>query len=231
MTNNQASTIKKQQHNSDEALAKNLSYLLEKENLSISEFSDILDIPQMTIRRLLSGETADPRISTLKLIANYFGVPVDYLLESNKQASIASVKYTKPFFVPMLDWSTTEKIFSQDNELNLDNVEKFCTVSQNCAENLSEKSFALESCPSLYPLYPKGTVFIIDQMANPTDGDIVLVRIEKTYEITLRKLAIYAPEWILESLIKNHNSLTYSETEYKILGVVMLTIFYNRIHR
>jgi SOS-response transcriptional repressor LexA len=227
MTSNQILKIKNQLHNSGEAIARNLNYLLKKKNLTISEISDILDIPNMTIRRLLSGETTDPRISTLGLIANYFEVPIEYLLEPNEEVSMSLIKHEIPFFVPILDWSTAGKMLS-GKQIRLNDVEKNFAVSKNYVANLSDKSFAVESCPSLYPLYPKGTIFIIDPVAKPKDGDILLVRIEKSYEITLRKLTIDAPEWILESLIK-HNSLIYSETEYEILGVAMLTIFHNRI--
>jgi transcriptional regulator with XRE-family HTH domain len=230
MTSKQSLKIKKQSHNPGEALGKNLSYLLEEKNLSITEFSDILNIPYMTIKRLLSGETTDPRISTLHLIANYFDIPVDYLLEPNEQFSVASIKHKKPSFVPIINWQFAEKMFHEKNFIKLNDIEKYCAVSQNCVDSLSEESFAIESCPSLYPIYPHGTIFIIDPIAKPTDGDLVLLWVEKSSEITLRKLSIYAPEWILEPLIKNHNSLTYSEKDYKILGIVMLTIFHNRIH-
>lgn len=64
----------------DMIIAKNLSELLKKHCLKTNQLAHHLGLPTMTIRRLLSGETGDPRISTLKCIADYFDVAVDVLI-------------------------------------------------------------------------------------------------------------------------------------------------------
>jgi transcriptional regulator with XRE-family HTH domain len=60
----------------------------------------------MTIRRLLSGETTDPRISTLKLIADYFGVSIDSLIEKGNLAASSNFGKARPLFVPKLNWGS-----------------------------------------------------------------------------------------------------------------------------
>ncbi|TLY46799.1 MAG: helix-turn-helix transcriptional regulator, partial [Gammaproteobacteria bacterium] len=91
-------------------LSQNLYILLEIHNVNLSQMAQTLDIPVMTIRRLLSGETADPRVSTLKLIADYFNISIDSLIQSNEKFIKLSRKKSTPLFLPILDWETAQKI-------------------------------------------------------------------------------------------------------------------------
>ncbi len=68
------------QHHKDMKIASNLAELLRKRCIKTNQLAHHIGIPMMTIRRLLSGETGDPRISTLKCIADYFEVSVDELI-------------------------------------------------------------------------------------------------------------------------------------------------------
>ncbi|MBA2650241.1 MAG: helix-turn-helix transcriptional regulator [Legionella sp.] len=53
-------------------LPTNLYNLPKIHQLSESELANHLQVPYNTIHRLISGITFDPRISTLRQIANYF---------------------------------------------------------------------------------------------------------------------------------------------------------------
>lgn len=48
-------------------IAKNMRSLLDEHRVTKNDVVRSLNIPAMTIRRLVSGETTDPHISTLKL--------------------------------------------------------------------------------------------------------------------------------------------------------------------
>lgn len=58
-----------------------LKYLREHQELSQKEICNRLGLPTSTYCRYESGET-QPNLTTLKLIANFFDVTVDYLLEN-----------------------------------------------------------------------------------------------------------------------------------------------------
>jgi transcriptional regulator with XRE-family HTH domain len=85
-------------------LAENLGALLKSHHLNPNQLAQVLGIPMMTIRRLLLGETTDPRISTLKLIADYFKVSIDFLIEGDEQSISNSRIKSKLHFVPKLSW-------------------------------------------------------------------------------------------------------------------------------
>ena len=68
-------------------LANNISTLLRMHGITENELAKALNIPYNTVRRLTTGSTTDPRISTLNIIANYFNVGLDELIETNNQTS------------------------------------------------------------------------------------------------------------------------------------------------
>lgn len=215
------------QSNDTNELAENLSALLKSHNLNANLLAQILGIPMMTIRRIMCGETTDPRISTLKLIADYFHTSIDNLIATNNHNFTKEIKSTKSYLVPILNWETAEKITSI-NDLDLSNWKEWQSVSINDDDIISKNAFALESRPSMYPRFPQGTIFIVDPELTPTDGDIVLIKIKKNKELTLRELSVDPPEWQLHSVISGSNSFQYSKTIHTIIGVILLTMLYNR---
>ena len=227
--NMKLNTVNKENSEPNEAhqLAENLCSLLKSHHLNATSLAQKLDIPMMTIRRLLSGETTDPRISTLKLIADYFRISIDDLIAVGNPPAIQSLKRTKAHLIPILDWETAEKMISL-HDLNLPQWKEWQSLSLSEEDAISKNAFALESRPSMYPRFPKGTIFIIDPDSIPTDGDIVLVKIKKNNELTLRELHIDPPEWQLRSVISGSNSLQYVKREHEIVGVILLTMLYNR---
>lgn len=215
------------QHRDLQKLAENLRALLKSRNLNANQLAQILGIPMMTIRRLLSGETSDPRISTLKLVADYFDISVDSLIEGNDHTVIKFLEKTKPHWVPTLDWDTVKKI-TTINDLDLSKWKQWQSVNLGERDIISKNAFALESRPSMYPRFPQGTIFIIDPDVIPTDGDIVLIKLKENNELTLRELTIDPPEWKLHPIVSGSSTLQFSKKEHEIAGVNLLTILYNR---
>lgn len=69
--------------NLNKDLSNSISLLMKENNISESDLARALSLPYNTIHRLISGHTADPRISTLKSIAAYFDVSLDSLSRSD----------------------------------------------------------------------------------------------------------------------------------------------------
>ena len=219
--------IEAAQNNSRQHLAENLKLLMKSRKLKLNQLAQDLNIPVMTIRRLISGQTEDPRVYTLKLFADYFHVSVDSLIAPSRQVLQESLEETKPYFIPVIDWHTVQTMHSLD-ELNLTQWKNWQPVTLGSDEKLSEQAFALESRPSMYPRFPQGTVFIVDPKVKPTDGDTVLVKIKADGELTLRHLRIDPPEWKLGPLVSDSTVLHYDKQHHGIIGVNVLTMLYNR---
>lgn len=208
------------------SIAKNLKDLLNSRGVSEVEIARALDTSVMTIRRIISGETEDPRISTIKLIADYFNVSIDSLLNDNNQRSIDTLTKKTPQFVPILDWKTVEAN-SSIKDINLNAWKEWYPIvaEQDYTNNLT---FAIESRPSMQPRFPHGTLFIINPSESPLDGDIILIKMKQEQEISLRELIIDPPKWQLQPIVTGSEILYFDEKQHNILGVVVLTLLHKR---
>lgn len=211
--------------NSIYKLAKNLRTLLDEKRLTESEIAQSINIPVMTVRRLVSGETIDPRISTLKLLADYFKISVDTLIEDNSCTSISMMKKTTPQFVPVLDWETVTAI-KAITDLDLKNWKKWRPIALSEETTLNNHAFALESRPSMQPRFPTGTLFIIDPDETPNDGDITLIKMNADGNLSLRDLIIDVPRWQLQPIIPGSETLFYDKNHHSIMGIVVFTLLH-----
>jgi transcriptional regulator with XRE-family HTH domain len=206
------------------SIAENLAHLIKHKKVTENEVAQDLALPVITIRRLLSGETTDPRISTLKAIANYFNVPIDTLIQTDSTSPNEFINQSKPVFIPVLDWDSAKNA----DKMDLTNWPSWIPVTVGKSEQISKNSFALESRPFMYPRFQQGTIFILDPTLTPTDGDLVLINLHENNELTLRELFIDPPEWQLHPINQGSSTLSYSKENHKIVAVVFLTLFYNR---
>jgi transcriptional regulator with XRE-family HTH domain len=207
-----------------EKLSENLKMLLRERHVTENDIAQALEIPVMTVRRIVSGETTDPRISTLKLLADFFNVGIDSLLDENRN-SITLTSNNIPQFIPILDWKITESV-SSIKEVDLKAWKEWLPVVTR--ERLSEDAFALESRPSMHPRFPFGTLFIIDPNEAPTDGDLVLIKIRADGHLSLRELAIDPPKWQLQALVIGSETIFFEESKHSIVGIVVLSMLHAR---
>ncbi|KTD02398.1 peptidase, S24 family [Legionella geestiana] len=207
-------------------IAGNIKKLMVANNLSDAQLARAIGVSIMTIRRVTSGETEDPRISTLNLIASYFKISVDSLLENNERP-IQLTQNNKPKFIPVLDWETIEKI-DENKKNDYSQWDKWYPLIQNDNLNLNDMAFALESKPSMQPRFPKGTLFIINPNESIIDNDLVLVQLKTSKAISLREIVIDPPQWILRSIISGSDPIYFNSDEHDIIGVVVLTVYHSR---
>lgn len=209
-----------------QSIAKNLKALVDSCRVSEVEIARALNTSVLTIRRIISGETEDPRISTLKAIADYFNVSIDSLLDDNDKRSINAMIKNKPRVIPILGWKTIESSESiQDINLN-DWNEWYPVVSEQ--NYISASTFAIESRPSMQPKFPLGTLFIINPDETPMDSDIILIRMKQEKELSLRELIIDPPKWQLQPIVTGSETLFFDEKKHEILGVVVFTVLHKR---
>lgn len=206
------------------SIAENLARLIALKKTTDNKVAQDLEIPVISIRRLLSGETTDPRVSTLKAIANYFDVNVDDLINTDSSISQGVIAQAKPLLIPVLDWDSINK----RNTIDFSHWSEWIPVTIGKNEKISAHAFALESRPSMCPRFQQGTIFIIDPELSATDGDLVLINLRENNEVTLRELFIDPPEWQLHPIHQGSKILQFSKETHEIIGVVFLTLFYNR---
>ncbi len=208
-------------HTSQRLLAKNLVSLLKKNHVTASQLAHALELPLITIRRLLSGETEDPRISTLKSITDYFNVSIDFIVHDNPHAATMLEQRIKSYRVPKRSWSDLTHL----DTLIFTNEQAWESIF--ISQDVSASAFALESKPSMYLRFPRGTIFVIDPEITPKDGDIVLVHFKENNDYTLKELMIDPPEMRLNPLVADFNPTAFQAEHHTILGVVVVTLLYS----
>jgi len=198
-------------------LVENLNKLLEIQNISECELARRVNVPQQTLHKIFSGKTADPRISTLKALADYFEVGVGDLCIENMPIHAGTAPKGKA--VPIISWTEcTDPNFIDAIETT--HWEQWAVVDSK----FSAKTYALSSKPALENKFPKGTLFIIDPAVSPSDGDLVVVQYPETGEATLRELSIDGPNQILISLNQQAQQEVLNK-KIKILGAVVQSRF------
>ena len=75
---------KKEEAGEQSWLVNNIKRLMMAKGLNEAKLAKRTNIPQPTLHKILSGKTEDPRVSTLKLLAEFFNV------------SLVAIIYTPP---------------------------------------------------------------------------------------------------------------------------------------
>ncbi len=208
-------------------IAKKLHLLMLHRGVSETEIARSLNTSVMTIRRVISGETEDPRISTLKLIADYFDISIDALLDTNDQKPLRLMVKNAPQYIPVLNWDIFQQ-FKLIQEIDFERWGSWYPLITQDNFVSSAHTFALESRPSMQPRFPNGTLFIINPDEKPIDGDILLIKMKDNNELSLRELAIDSPKWQLQPIIPGSELLFFNKEQHEIVGVVVLSVLYNR---
>jgi transcriptional regulator with XRE-family HTH domain len=81
-------------------LKENLAVLLAQRDMNQTQLAKATGIPQPTINRILTGETASPRIENVNVFADYFGVTVEALL-GNESPTAGPAKPPEPALSPI----------------------------------------------------------------------------------------------------------------------------------
>jgi transcriptional regulator with XRE-family HTH domain len=204
-------------------LSKNLTRLLKLRNLSAVSIAANLSLTSMTIRRILSGETSDPSIGSIKVIADFLDVSIDALLEEQKTE--ACLSKIKTGFIPRLDWETLKTIPLESIDLSSWQDWEPLIVDGRYDNT---HAFVLQSLPSMQPRFPLGTLFVIHPNLVPQDGDMVLIKLLESGDHTLRELIIDPPHWRLKLLTTSTETIAFDAQTQSVVGTVGTTLHHRR---
>jgi len=197
-----------------------LHRLMDERKITEAELARRTNIPQPTLHKILSGKTGDPRASTLKSLAVFFGVTIDMLLTGSiTTATPTATPPAKSQSIAIISWSDCLQAGKLMGSLNSTNWDHWITT-----EYSSANAYALSSKPSMEPRLPKGSTLIIDPNINPEDGDLIVAHFPNTNEATLRELSIDGPVKQLIPICKNSPPEVFSP-EIRELGVLVKSIF------
>jgi transcriptional regulator with XRE-family HTH domain len=181
---------------SQQFLAANLRYLMDKRGLNPNSLSDQIGNkpPQATIFRILNGESLTPRDGTLEPLAAFFGVPVHALRyeDLTKGTSYVAPQIAKRLaeqlakariFVVRLDHGGLPGQMWDDEGLLMNASEDYATIATD-----DDRAFLVPVFDnSLSPRYQAGEYALVEPSVTPEIEDDVLVRL-KSGSVLLRRL-------------------------------------------
>ncbi len=192
-----------------------LKCLLNQSNLTGNALAKEINLPTPTVHRLMSGDVSDPRISTLTLIADYFGVTIEQLLGraeldeklkiqpamSIPELTVNEARDYKNYLTAPAHWLRWQ---AQDYALDYTNI--FSVLIKN---NIYE------------PVFYSGTSIIINPNAQPESGDYVLISFKGDAAAVLKKYSAEGRHKYFHPLAADLKTIAFDPKEAKILGVVI----------
>lgn len=203
-------------------IASNLRKLMELANISEHELSRRTNIKQPIIHRLLSGENQNPKLSTVKPIADYFTITISQLIGEQKMKKVWNGHTTREHHgwneVPLINWEDVCK--SKERK-----IQRYVVI--DC--NVSESAYALLIIDSsMEPVFPEKSLIIVDPIIKPIDGDFIILKMI-TNDIVVRQVHTMSDKTYCAPLNRRFGNIIEITPDDTILGSVIRTIYDHRI--
>tara|TARA_B100000965_G_scaffold356501_2_gene334542 strand:- start:1457 stop:2101 length:645 start_codon:yes stop_codon:yes gene_type:complete len=162
-------------------VSQNLQHLTEKQHLRPSELARGTGLPETTVKYILGGNTANPRIETVCTLADFFGVSLDHFVKdalASETTPPPSMAHTT--MLPLLKWEE-----APDWVENQPSAEVLSWIPAE--EGWPEKSFAVRVLMPTIPQFPEKSLLLIAPQQTYHDGDYIFVSIDGSKPV-LRKI-------------------------------------------
>lgn len=201
---------KKSRTESEVVLVSTINTLIAKSNINQITLAKIARIPYTTLNDIMSGDTKDPRLSTLVEIAKVFNITLSKL--------IGEIPLSFPEkIVPILKLDDID-VKNAIVNFNIMSDTQYTSSSYDTMNKL----FALHVGPNISSRYKDNTVIILEEIEKFDNNDLVLLSINNMNP-SLKKARKDGGEVYLDSLSKNLPVQPYNKENVKIFGVVRET--------
>jgi len=203
----------------EKSLANNFMHLLHKANISITQLHKITGIPLTTLKRIKDDPLANPTISTLIPLSNYFGVSLNQLLGLETLPNNIFTQTAKQHLqglheVPILQWEQAihwEKLITAARHTNHG-------VTTDYPMNTA--AFALVITEPHNGYFQLGSTIIIDPTLSAEHQDYVLVYKEPTNRCHLRQYLVDEHYSYLKPLNPDFKTIIMTP-KHRIIGVIV----------
>lgn len=198
---------------------KNLGWLLSSRNTNPNSLAEATGVPQPTIHRILTGESADPRTKTLEPIARYFGVTVSELRHSDLGAGSGNVELGPSIKgkVPLISYVQAGAFCEAVDSFSPGDAEEWL----ECPFPHGDSAFCLRVIgDSMQPEYREGEVILVEPSVRAEHGDDVVVR-APSGSATFKRLQITPDGTYLRAVNPDYRERIDVPDESVICGVVV----------
>lgn len=205
------------------SIAINLKKLMELANISESELSRRTNVKQPIIHRLLSGQNLNPKLLTLKPLADYFMLSISQLIgEQDIRSS------WKGFTSKDHNGWNQVPLISCENLHKRSNINNF--IMTEC--KVSTKAFAMYiSDSSMQPLFPENCLVIVEPELVPVSDNYIILQVSNEKKPILRHFIKIGKKNFINAFNNNFGTIREILKEDKILGTVIRTIYDHKIQK
>ncbi len=192
----------------------------DKKKFSIMQLSKALDMPHSILVKLCHPDpekrVLNPRIKTLQRIIEYFqqdgfNVTIADLISHDGDMNFISGSINHaPISVPL---------YKSDIPVSINSCEGMINVTIKKEHN---KLIAIRAQEYVQPIFPAGSLFIVDTQAIPIDDNMLAVNDLENNKVIFRKLHQQGRDKIIYSLSTEDKSIDLNRSKsVKIIGVVI----------
>ncbi|CED78967.1 XRE family transcriptional regulator [Candidatus Williamhamiltonella defendens] len=192
--------------------AKNLAHLMKIRKVDAATLSKMTGLGIATVNSIRRGE-ANPTLSTLSALSNFFEVSLAELTGNDLKTQNFAPKNVKA--IPLIKLNEIDNYF-----FNGEFVDTYTTEVYSNEKNLFSVSIDSDSQS---PFFPRGTVCIFEKGKQPSDGDIVLVKIHE-HTPCFRRIFIEDIHFLFSPVILERDISPSIYSEYKIFGILLKAI-------
>ncbi len=196
-------------------LSSNLNLLMAEARVNANELARRTGIPASSIKKIRNNNNANPTLSTLAPIANYFSITVSQLIgdislpiNSTGPENIASETHQNK--VPIILWN---EIASWPKTTNTNHP--IITT-----ERPYQKNFFGLIIEESVGIFSEGTILLIEPSAKLQQNDYVISQKVNQKIPSIKQVLIEDGEIYLRSIVINHH-IILRENDDKIFGVIM----------
>jgi SOS-response transcriptional repressor LexA len=197
-------------------LNRNLSRLMDDNNISLTGLHRNTGIAIPTIKRLQSDPTTNPTMTTLIPIADFFGLTVNQLIsnELNLNTPMGCIENKSGWLnVPIIEWS---QAINWPHLLEGKKANSYTLVDVDVGEN----PYALSVEEDDWLSVPKSSILIINANIVPENKDHAVVYKAGQNAPTLRQVIIDEEKIYLKALSPYLPPIPFEDI-YRFLGVVI----------
>jgi SOS-response transcriptional repressor LexA len=199
-----------------------LNRLLFQKQIRVTELARKTGVSQPTLQRMVTGNSENPHVSSLKPIADYFNVTLKQL------KGIDPIPWLYPITPEEAGW-TRVPLLSAEEAVT---CKKYLTSKARVKTHemvmtdvkVSQQAYALRMHDaSMEPLFPKGTLLIMDANREPKDRSYVAVALRNYPHAIFRQLLIDGRHRYLKPLSPDFDQykMKIVSEDDKILGVLL----------
>lgn len=175
-----------------------LSELMQQKGIKTeAELSRLTGIHQPTIHRILTGESTDPRSSTIEPLARFFNVQPEVI----RGTAVLTAEEKQPTYiaqqVPVVSWVTAGHFADSNDPYPVGASEEWLP----CPVPHGRMTFALRVRGiSMEPEFRDGDYIFVDPDVTPRNRSYVVVRIDDRDETTFKQLILEDGRKLLKPL-------------------------------